>query len=454
MKFFSFASAAFLWALTALALSLDVEDDSSICDAAKWIVEGQINYYEGLKYGGTVGMFLAPYYWWHAGEAFGGWVDYWYFCAQDNETFTNLLFDAMYHQRGDDFAYMPNNQSMTEGNDDQGVWGMAIIQAVERNFTNPDDHSWLFMSQAIFNTMNKRWDTTSCNGGLRWQIFTWNNGYNYKNSIANGCLFHIAARLYRYTEESIYLEAAERVYDWMWSVGFIVASPEFVIYDGAHDDGVNCTDLTVHKWSYTYGIFLAGCAYLYNATGDDKWQAGANDILDASSYFFNDTNHGQIMTETTCADSGNCNNDQRSFRSLFSRCLSLTASLMPDIHDKIYNDWLVPSAKGAAAACSGGTDGITCGQNWAIGSWDGLYGLGEQMSALEVIMGLSASRNTPLTPHTGGSNVGADISAGNDTTMSVNHNQISVSTGDKAGAAVLTAVVLGTILGGAIWMLF
>lgn len=453
MKLVSALSTASFFALAVMAVYMDVDNETSICDALGAIVQGEFNYYEGIRYGGTVGTFQAPYYWWNAGEVFGGWVDYWRFCQQDNETFKNYLYDAMWHQRGSDYDYMPTNQSMTEGNDDQGVWGMAIMQAVERNFTNPDTHSWLYMIQAIFNSMNNRWDTATCNGGLRWQIFTWNNGYNYKNAIANGCLFHIAARLYRYTEESTYLEAAERVYAWMWNVGFIVDSPSFIIYDGA-DDTDNCTDLTIHKWSYTYGIFMAGCAYLYNFTGEQKWYECADLILTASSYFFNDTSNGEIMTEMTCAPSGNCNNDQRSFRSLFSRCLGLTAVLIPDFFDKIYYTYLTPSAKAAAQSCSGGTDGVTCGENWSVDGWDGVYGLGEQMSAGECMMSLIAAKHAPLTPLTGGSDEGSDVTAGNDTSSSTNTNELTVTTGDKAGAAVLTAVVLGTLLAGSVWMLF
>ena len=76
----------------------------------------------------------------------------------------------MYHQAGENYNYIPSNQSMTEGNDDQGVWGMAIMEAVERNFTEPESHSWLEMVQAVFNTMNARWDADNCGGGLRWQI--------------------------------------------------------------------------------------------------------------------------------------------------------------------------------------------------------------------------------------------------------------------------------------------
>ncbi|GEQ71159.1 hypothetical protein JCM33374_g4840 [Metschnikowia sp. JCM 33374] len=441
--------AAFIWLSTALCLTLDVTSDSSICAAAQQIVQGEMNYYLGLQYGGTIGMFTPPYYWWHAGEVFGGWVDYWAFCAKDNATFTKILYDAMYEQRGANNNYMPSNQSMTEGNDDQGVWGMAIMQAVERNFTNPADHSWLYMIQATFNSMSNRWDTTTCNGGLRWQIFTWNNGYNYKNSIANGCLFHLAARLYRYTGEQLYYDVAEKVYDWMWNVGFFVQNADgFIIYDGATDTD-NCTDLTIHKWSYTYGIFMAGSAYLYNATGDAKWKTATTQIVEVSSYFFNNS----IMTETTCATSNQCNNDQRSFRSLFSRCLSMTAVLVPDTYNQIVNKWLIPSAKAAAQSCSGGSDKVTCGENWSINGWDEKYGLGEQMSALECIMSPITTQHDLLTPSTGGSAEGGDVAAGNNTKISTNTNEFTVTTADRAGAAVVTVVVLGTILGGSVWML-
>lgn len=453
MKFFnSFVTLALGFAYVA-AVSLDVTSEELICNAAWDTIIGQFNYYNGFKYGGAVGTFVEPYYWWNAGEAFGGWVDYWSFCASNNDTFETILLNAMYAQRGQNNNYMPSNQSMTEGNDDQGVWGMAIMQAVERNFTQPSDHTWLYLVQALFNSMNNRWDTSTCGGGLRWQIFTWNSGYNYKNSISNGCLFHLAARLYRYTGEELYLGVAEKVWNWMWDVGFMnytLDDHTFIIYDGA-DDTEDCKDLTVHKWSYTYGVYLAGCAYLAAATNNSQWQQNTQVILQASLYFFNNS----IMTEMTCAPFGMCNNDQRSFRSLFARCLGLTANLLPLDRDQILNDWLIPSAKGAATSCSGGNDRITCGENWSYGGYDGKYGLGEQMSAAETILSLIAVNTDPLTTNTGGSSVGGDVSAGNSTTSATqNQNLIDVKTKDKAGAAVLTAVVLGTLLAGAIWMLF
>ena len=47
--------------------------------------------------------------------------------------------------------------------------------------------------------------------------------------------------------------------------------------------------------------------------------------------------------------------------------------------------FLQASAAAAAKSCSGGTDGVTCGTSWQAGKWDGAYGVGQQMSALEVI---------------------------------------------------------------------
>lgn len=47
---------------------------------------------------------------------------------------------------------------------------------------------------------------------------------------------------------------------------------------------------------------------------------------------------------------------------------------------------LQQSAQGAAAQCSGGTHGTTCGNDWASSTWDGSSGLGQDLSALNIIL--------------------------------------------------------------------
>lgn len=183
-----------LFSYNVKAIDLDVTSDDSIDSACALIASGLMDYYWGKDYGGTIGMFTHPYYWWEAGGAFGSMIDYWYYF--DNDTYNDVVIQSLLYQRGDDNNFMPLNQTTTEGNDDQVFWGIAAIQAAERNFTNPGSQypSWFELATATFNTMKNRWDEGSCGGGLRWQIFPWNNGYDYKNTVSNAGLFHLGDR--------------------------------------------------------------------------------------------------------------------------------------------------------------------------------------------------------------------------------------------------------------------
>lgn len=439
--------------LPVLAIELDPSSKDSVCDATALIQKGMMDYYDGKNYGGTIGMFQPPYYWWQAGEAFGGMIDNWYFCG--NDSYEQTILNALLAQTGPHYDFMPENQTMVEGNDDQGVWGLTLMGAVERNFTNPTDGSpgWLAMAQAIFNQLYSRWDGSSCGGGLRWQIFTWNGGYNYKNTISNACLFQIAARLGRYTGNDTYLEVAEKVFDWLVDVGYVVLKDKGNVFDGAEIDD-NCTSIVKYEWSYNHGVVLGGLSFMYNATnGSSMWEERVQQILGgAQTYFFKNS----IMYESACQqeNSFTCNNDQRSFKSIFSRMLGLTSVLVPSTQSTV-DDLLEQSAKAAAASCDGGRDGHTCGLNWNKQTYDGTYGLGEQMSALEVIQNLLIhDMPGPLTADNGGSSVG-DANAGlNTSSANVLQNKLDIQTKDRAGAAIITAVILMVIIGGSIWMLF
>ena len=446
--------AALLAVSGANAMTLNPDSKESICFDTALIQQGMLDYYEGTRYGGTVGMFQPPYYWWEAGEAFGGMIENWFLCQ--NDTYQTLIYDALIHQAGPNYDYMPANQTMVEGNDDQGVWGITVMDAVERNFTNPPEGipGWLAMTQAVYNTMWARWDSSSCGGGLRWQIFTWNSGYNYKNTIANACLFQLGARLGRYTGNTTYLEVAEKVFDWLVDVGYVtMTGGEAHIFDGA-DIADNCTDITRLQWSYNYGIILGGAAYMYNATnGSSTWESRINILLDGTtSYFFQDG----VMYEAACQPYNTCNNDQRSFKSIFSRMLGFTSVLAP-FTAPIIDPLIKSSALAAARTCDGGYSGHTCSLNWLLQTTDQMYGLGEQMCALEVIQTLLIhDRPAPYTEFKGGSSKG-DPAAGSSNSTTENtilKGTLNINSKDRAGAAVITAFVLVVLVAGAIWMLF
>ena len=116
---------------------------------------------------------------------FGTMVDYWFYTG--DTTYNEVTTQALLHQVGDDRDFMPTNQTRTEGNDDQGFWAMAAMSAAENKYPDPpaDQPQWLGLAQAVFNEYVGRWDEATCGGGLRWQIFTFNNGFNYKVS-SNG----------------------------------------------------------------------------------------------------------------------------------------------------------------------------------------------------------------------------------------------------------------------------
>jgi mannan endo-1,6-alpha-mannosidase len=96
---------------------------------------------------------------------------------------------------------------------------------------------------------------------LRWQVYPYLTGYDYKNSIANGCFFNIGARLARYTNNDTYAKYAEETFDWVQNVGLM--DPQWNIYDGAHIEQ-NCTDINHVQFSYEAGVYLLGAANMYN----------------------------------------------------------------------------------------------------------------------------------------------------------------------------------------------
>jgi mannan endo-1,6-alpha-mannosidase len=140
---------------------------------------------------------------------------------------------------------------------------MAAMSAAEAKFPDPpaDKPSWLSLAQAVFNLQANRWDNSTCGGGLRWQIFTFNNGYNYKNTISNGCFFNIAARLGKYTGNSTYTNWADTMWNWVESIGLM--SEDYHFYDGS-DDTINCTQVNHIQWTYNAGVFMLGAATMWN----------------------------------------------------------------------------------------------------------------------------------------------------------------------------------------------
>jgi len=195
---------------------------------------------------------------------------------------------------------------------------------------------------------------------------------------------------------------------------------------------------------------MSGCAYLYNYTNSTVWLDRLNMLWNRAEVFFNDQG---IMYEAACQPTGRCNTDQRSFKGIFSRFLGLTMLMVPSMSDLVWPK-IQASAQAAALSCSGGFDGHTCGLNWFTGNWDGVFGLGEQICALDTFNTLLIhTMPEPLSQTTGATSQGDPSAGTNSSSTNLTPNTLTITTSDKAGAGVLTAVVLILLLASSWWML-
>lgn len=155
------------------------------------------------------------------------------------------------------------------------------------------------------------------------------------------------------------------------------------------------------------------------------------------------------MKEVACEDNNSCDTDQISFKAHLSRWMAATTKVAPFTAAAIM-PLLQASANAAIKTCSGGSDGNQCGMKWTTQTFDGTVGVGQQMSVLQVVQAnLIAGVAGPVTLNNGGTSQN-DPSAGGSQSQTVALN--AITTGDKAGAAILTTMILGVMLGGSWWM--
>lgn len=152
------------------------------------------------------------------------------------------------------------------------------------------------------------------------------------------------------------------------------------------------------------------------------------------------------MYEPPCELIEKCNVDQLSFKAYLSRWLAEVTQLAPYTYDTIMAK-LRATAQAAVSQCQGGSTGTYCGFRWASGRYDGTTGVGQQMGVLEVVQGLlAAGISGPLTLDTGGTSKG-DPTAGTESDETEDEIRYSaITTADTAGAAILTAIVVGLVL--------
>jgi mannan endo-1,6-alpha-mannosidase len=139
-----------------------------------------------------------------------------------------------------------------------------------------------------------------------------------------------------------------------------------------------------------------------------------------------------------------------SFKGYVHRWMAQTTQLAPYTTSQIL-PVLKTSATAAFAQCTGGDNGRTCGFRWSSGTFDGSVGAGQTMNVLGAATGLLiASVQAPVTQNTGGTS-GGNPNAGQGSD-NFDGSPRPITGGDKAGAGILTLLMLGAAAGTFGWM--
>lgn len=167
-----------------------------------------------------------------------------------------------------------------------------------------------------------------------------------------------------------------------------------------------------------------------------------------------------ILREVTCEEVDKCggcltcNNDQQSFKAYFLRWCAVSAKWAPWMLD-VMQPYFESTAQAVALSCDPSDPGAICGQRWDTGSFFNQTGPGQQMCALSSMNTLLIDQaRAPVTAKTGGTSKG-DPSAG--TAGDYGEDGVApplggITTADRAGAGVLTALVIVGMLCGTYWM--
>ncbi|KAI0874578.1 glycosyl hydrolase family 76-domain-containing protein [Hypoxylon argillaceum] len=423
-------------------LTVDVSDTASVKAAAALVAEDLMSFYTGE----IPGLLPGPppdggYYQWTGGALWTAMLDY---RSRTGDTqYDDKISQGLLWQRGPNNDFLSPNWTASEGNDDQAIWGMAALLAVETDFTAPgvDNLTYATLAQNVLDelsTPSRRVENGSCAGGLRWQIYLVNTGYNYVSTLANVAYANLAARLsLQDGNNETQADSVDDTFSFLQTTGLI--DSKFDVFDGAQS--INCNEINKLQSSIAAALALESAAAMFNSTqGNQKWKT----ILDGLTQQTLDVFFPSGVAKEIACEPANCNTDMTFFKSFLHRSLASAMTLAPYTADKIL-PVLKTSAAAAAASCTGGDNDRMCGLVWS-GKSNGQIGAGQQMSVLSALLSLLP---TETVAKSSGSGTGTGSGNGtSSTTTPTGSSSSPSSTVGNAGAqtGVSAFVLIGSLL--------
>ncbi|KAI1771094.1 glycoside hydrolase family 76 protein [Hypoxylon cercidicola] len=205
-----------------------------------------------------------------------------------------------------------------DSTDDTGWWALAMTSMYQ--LTGDDEYLDIAKEDEAY--MTNYWNTTTCGGGLIWNI----PNRTYHNAISNELYLELTATLHNLIpDDTLYLNHSLMEWEWFNNSGMI--NSQNLINDGLTDDAT-CINNGATTWTYNQGVILGGLVELSIALDDSSFLETARQIADAVVSSMDLVQDGTI-TEP-CASEEECEPNGTAFKGIFMRGLGKLDAVLSD----------------------------------------------------------------------------------------------------------------------------
>ncbi|KAI1344365.1 putative glycosyl hydrolase [Xylariaceae sp. FL0016] len=302
--------------------------------------------------------------WWESGVALGAITEY--MLNTGSEDYLPQAENTVNIQRAP-VPWWPEGGGDFRGDstDDTGWWALALASLYQLT----GNSTYLDIAKEDEAYMFKYWNTSTCNGGLIWNI----PNRTYHNAISNELYLELTATLHNLIPgDEYYLNQSLLEWNWFKVSGMI--NSEHLVNDGLTTDEA-CVNNDYPTWTYNQGVILSGLVQLSNATGNSSYLDTAKLIADAVVNNATLSPDG-ILTEP-CTE--NCDSNVPEFKGSFIRGLS---KLDAALGGHRYASYIQANAQSAYDNARNGSDFY--GYRWQ-GPFDNAS-IGRQESAVYLMM--------------------------------------------------------------------
>ncbi|KKY18704.1 putative glycoside hydrolase family 76 protein [Phaeomoniella chlamydospora] len=284
-------------------------------------------------YNQTDGRFSTEAAWWLTGNALQATLDY--MQKTGSRKYMSLAENTITKQRVP-LSWWPSGGGdfRADSTDDTGWWALAMIRMYD--LTGKKEYLEIAKEDEAY--MYGYWNTTTCGGGIIWDI----PSRTYHNAISNELYLKVAASLHaRIPGDTYYLSHALEEWTWFQNSGMI--NSQFLINDGLTESNESCTNNGKTTWTYNQGVILGALVSLYQTSHDKTYLLTATQIANAVIHNTTLSPDG-ILTEP-CELTADCDSNGPAFKGIFVRNLAELDAVTPG---NPYKSYLTNNARSAA----------------------------------------------------------------------------------------------------------